>query len=407
MDKTELKILPGGRGGDKSKKESERLDTFLDGLADPGLLHSLREDDSRRRRWLLLAALVLGLLLGGGGTWLSLRSLADAPVPSSSPEQEARVLVSQGEELMKVKEIARAWIYLRLATRLAPDLVDTWDALGRSYLYGGQTAEAERAMRRCLELDPGHTRAYHVLGDLYFFSGDNRKARENWRKAGARRALARLNLLEGRFAEATPLIRELARETPDDRYVKLMREALRAGRLTPELRRLLGHHYVFSRNPETAEGWSLFYAGRYTEAATTFSLALQSEPDGSAAIGRGWCLLKMGSFRDAQSYFEQALATWPSSYSAMNGLAWSRKGQGQSEGALRMWEKLLAMPHTIHIEIPESLKGMGMVYFERGDYARANSYLGQSLLMNPYDPEAKKLLDQTLRKLENPRQQGR
>jgi tetratricopeptide (TPR) repeat protein len=301
---------------------------------------------------------------------------------------------------MRGKQLNRARIYLQLATRLAPNLVDTWDALGRSYFYAGQTAETERAMRRCLELDPGHTRAYHVLGDLHFYTGDNAKARENWEKAGARRAITRLNLLENRTAEAAPMVRELARETPDDRYVKVMQEALRIGRITPELQRQLGPHYIFSRNPDTAKGWRLFYAERYPEASTTFSRALQREPgDGSAMIGRGWCLLKMSSFREAQSDFEQALATWPSSYSAINGLAWSRKGQAQSVGALRLWERLLGMPHTTHIEIPESLKGIGMVYFERGDYARANSNLARSIVMNPYDQEAKKLLDQTLQKM--------
>lgn len=399
-DKKDLKTLPRSRGGsDRSKKESERLDDFL-GLSDPVVVRSLREDDARRKRWMLAAALILGLLIGSGGTWLVLRFMAEPVSTSSSNEEEARLLVSQGEALMRGKELNQAFVYLELATRLAPDLVDTWDALGRSYFYAGQTAEAERAMRRCLELDPGHTRAYHVLGDLSFYTGDNAKAREYWQKAGAKRAVARLNLLENRMEEAAPLIRELARDTPDDRYVPLLQEALRLDRITPKLQGQLGPHYIFSRNPETAKGWRLFYSGRYTEAATTFSYALQREPkDGSAMIGRGWCLLKLSSFREAQSYFEQALATWPSSYSAINGLAWSRKNLEQSEGALRLWERLLGMPHITHIEIPESLKGMGMVYFERGDYPRANSYLARSFMMNPYDQETKKLLDQTLQKL--------
>lgn len=399
-DKRDLRILPGGGGSDRRKGESERLDKFL-GTADAGLLSSLRQEEARRRRWMLAAALILGLLGGSGGTWLALRAQqkTDPAAAAASVEAEARVLVSQGEELMKVKELDRAWVYLQLAARLAPDLVDTWDALGVAYTYGGQLPEAERAMRRCLELDPGHARAYHVLGDLNFYSGDNKKARENWEKAGAKRALARLDLLENRFADAAPIIRDLERETPDDRYIKIMREALRLGHLTPEMRRLLGRHYVLSRNPETAKGWRLFYAGRYPEAATTFSQALRKEPgDGSAMTGRGWCLLKLNSFREAQSYFDQVLATWPSSYSAMNGLAWSRKGLDQSEGALRMWERLLAMPHMTHIEIPESLKGVGMVYSERGDYARASSYLARAVAKNPYDPETRKLLEQATEK---------
>ena len=400
-DTRDLKILPGGRGSDRQKKETERLDTFLDRLSDPGLLNSLRDEESRRRRWMLGVALLLGLLLGGGGTWLILRAREEAPAPLASAEEDARVLVSQGEELMKVKEIDRAWVYLRLASRLAPNLVDTWDALARSYLYGGQTVEAEGAARRCLEIDPGHTRAHHILGDLHFYAGDGYdKARAAWKSGGAKRALARLGLLEDQLAGTAPLIRELAREIPDDHYVQIYVEALNLGRLTPEMRKALEPHYVLSRNADTALGWRLFHAGRYAEASTTFSRALQREPgDGSAMTGRGWCLLKMGAFREAQSDFERVLATWPSSYSALNGLAWSRKGQGQSEAALRLWERVLELPHTTHIEIPESLKGVGMVYYERGDYARANSYLAQSFLKNPYDSETRKLLGQTLDKL--------
>ena len=63
-----------------------------------------------------------------------------------------------------------------------------------------------------------------------------------------------------------------------------------------------------------------------------------------------------------------------------------------------MWERLLAMPHMTHIEIPESLKGIGMVYSERGDYARASSYLARSVARNPYDPETRKLLEQATEK---------
>ena len=45
-DIRDLKILPGGGGSDRRKKESERLDKFLDGLADPGVVRSLREEDA-------------------------------------------------------------------------------------------------------------------------------------------------------------------------------------------------------------------------------------------------------------------------------------------------------------------------------------------------------------------------
>ncbi|HEY7215586.1 MAG TPA: tetratricopeptide repeat protein, partial [Thermoanaerobaculia bacterium] len=237
-----------------------------------------------------------------------------------------------------------------------------------------------------------------------FYSGDWSSAKKNFAKAGKRdRAFARLALLENRFDDAVPLIQRLVVDLPDDPYVQVMAKALRTGRLTPELRLLLEPTYLVSRNPDTALGWRLFYFHRYEEASAAFSRALRGTPrDGSAMAGRGWSLLKLGLVREAQSDFEKVLLTWPSNYSALNGMAWSLKAQGQAEGALKLWQRVLELPHRPHVEIPESLKGLGTVYYERGDYVRANQYLARSALLNPYDAETSALLEETLRKLPLP-----
>lgn len=396
----------GGGGGDRRQTESERLDRFLD--LDPTLARSLREDE-RRRQWLLAAAaLILGLLVGGGGVWL-LRYRSSEPPSSQAPaapsEERAMSLVNQGKKLMLAKQFEPAWTNLELAVEIAPGLVDAWDTLALAKFYGGQTTQAERAARRCLELDPGYTRAHHLLADIHFYAGDDLEVvKDLLRKSGTSRGVIRMTILQGRIDEARPMIRELARETPDDRYVRVMSEVARLGHLTPELRRMLEPTYAASRNPETASGWRLYYARRYEEASAAFNRALQREPrDPSAILGKGWCLLQAGTpaaARQAQSLFEQVLTVRPGNYSAMNGLAWSRKAQGQAEGAVTLWERVLALPHRPHIEIPESLKGLGLVAFERGDYERASSHLAQSFALNPYDPETEKLLNEAIRKLQ-------
>jgi tetratricopeptide (TPR) repeat protein len=161
---------------------------------------------------------------------------------------------------------------------------------------------------------------------------------------------------------------------------------------------------VASRNADTAQGWRLFYQRRYEEASATFSQAISRDPrDGSALIGRGWCLLRIGTPREAQSAFEQVLATWPTSYSALNGLAWSRKAQGQTESALALWHQMIdELPRVDQMEISDVLKGLGTVYYDRGDYLQANFYLASSVLKNPFDPEAATLLQSTLGKLQVP-----
>src|SRR5215203_3422164 len=197
------------------------------------------------------------------------------------------------------------------------------------------------------------------------------------------------------------MIRQLARDLPDDPYVQVMDDAVRVGRLTPELRRRLEPTYLASWSEDTAQGWRLYYGKRYEEASTAFNHALQKDSrDGSAMIGRGWCLLRIGTPREAQSAFEQVLLRWPSNYAALNGMARSLKAQAMAEGAVKLWERVLELPHRPHVEIADSLKGLGTVYYERGDCERSSFYLTKSNLLNPYDAETAKLLETTAEKLE-------
>ncbi len=395
--------ISSGRGK-QGGIQKEQLDHLL---ADPGLIQSLQQEESRRRLWLFaVAALALGLLLGGGAAWWlrgEIRGEREAAAADNlgaqSSEEMARILTTNGLALAKAKEIQKAWAYLRLATELSPSLVDAWDALAVTHFYGGQMDEAERAFRRCTEIDPGYQRGYHGQGDVYFYTGDNRKAEEHWLKGEALRGVARLRLLEGRFAEAAPIVRDLERRTPDQWFVRLMAEAVRTGHLTPEMRLQLEPGFVGSRSPETARGWRLFFSRRYNEASAAFGRALADRPqDGSALLGRGWCRLRTGKIKEAQADFDGVLKTWPSNYSALNGLGWSLKAQGRTDGAAAAWKRVLELrPESP--ETPESLKGLGLIAFDRGDTEEARRYLTQSFLQNPYDLETQTFLEDALKKL--------
>ena len=392
-----LRLLFGGRGGWKSDG-TERLDGFL---ADPALVRSLREDDLRRKRLpLILTSLLVGLLLGAGGMLLGLYLWRPVSFQSgASAAMMARILASQAQTAWRAKELDQAVSHAQLAVELAPNLVDAWDALALSLFYSGQTVKAEQAAQKCLKIDAGYTRAYLLLGDFSFYTGAWKQAEAYWRKApDAKRNLAGLLLLENRFEEATPRVRELARDRPDDPMVRVMREAVQLGRLTPELQRKLAPDFVASRNPDTAEAWDLFWDGRYEEASAVFSRALSKSPrDGSAIIGRGWCLLQIGSPREAQSAFDQALAFWPSSYSALNGRAWTNKALGQTEGAEAIWRQLVTdFPRSEEMEIPSCYKGLGTLHYERGDYVGASYYLTRARLGDPFDREITSLLRSSL-----------
>jgi len=378
--------------------EADRLDAFL---ADPDRLRSSQDEVWRRRRLsLAFSSLLGGLLLGAGGMLLGLYLWKPVIFQTgASSAMMARILASQAQTAWRAKELDQAVSHAQLAIELAPNLVDAWDALALSLFYSGQTVQAEQAAQRCLKIDAGYTRAYLLLGDFSFYTGDWKQAETYWRKApDAKRSLAGLLLLENRFEEATPRVRELARDRPDDPMVRVMREAVQLGRLTPELQRKLAPDFVASRNPDTAKAWDLFWDSRYEEASTVFSRALSKSPqDGSAIIGRGWCLLQIGSPREAQSAFDQALAFWPASYSALNGRAWTNKALGQTEGAEAIWRQLVTdFPRSEEMEIPSCYKGLGTLHYERGDYAGAIYYLTRARLGDPFDREITSLLRSSL-----------
>jgi tetratricopeptide (TPR) repeat protein len=388
-----LKALFGA--GARSEQDSALLDTFLKDLADPGLISSLQEEEHRRRRWLLaVAALALGLLLGVGGAWWFLARARTAPHDSRAP---ARLLASLGAAFARAKEIPLAWTALREATARAPHLAEAWAALGLANLYGGQMDAAERAFRRCAEIDPGNPRGLQGLGDVYFATGEYEMAEEVWLKGGAMRSVARLRLLAGRFAEAAPLFHQLAEKTPDPVYTPVMVEALRAGRLTPELRQRLGPGIVGSRTAATAHGWRRYFAHDYQAADAELSGVLAGDPrDDSARLGRGWCRLKTRSFGPARTDFEAVLKTAPSNYSAWNGLGWCQKAQGEPRQAAAAWSQGLAL-NPESPEAPETLKGLGLLAFERKDPAQAAAFLSRSLLQDPYDLETRALLEEVLK----------
>ena len=59
----------------------------------------------------------------------------------------------------------------------------------------------------------------------------------------------------------------------------------------------------------TEDGWALFEAGRFVEAAVRFSQAVRLDTTSADAHnGRGWSFLKLDSLEMATSHFEEALA---------------------------------------------------------------------------------------------------
>ena len=66
----------------------------------------------------------------------------------------------------------------RHMTEADPDNAMGWFSLGGAYKDGGYNEEAARSLRRAIELDPGLSRAYQLLGQLLIASDDTESAED-------------------------------------------------------------------------------------------------------------------------------------------------------------------------------------------------------------------------------------
>jgi tetratricopeptide (TPR) repeat protein len=86
--------------------------------------------------------------------------LADALPYLENPQSVAgRILLNRG----RYPEALR---YLERAVELGPDNGNNLLALGRAYLFGARRTDAERVLRRLLQLDPNHAMARRLLAQV-------------------------------------------------------------------------------------------------------------------------------------------------------------------------------------------------------------------------------------------------
>ena len=207
---------------------------------------------------------------------------------------------------------------LAIALQKAPDNIDALSALAKTYTDDNKLTEAEELLHRAIELQPRFWRSHDNLGNFLF--------------------------QVGRYADAVPVYRRSVELTPDNataynnlgaalQMVNEFDQAAEALQKSLEIE--------VTESASSNAGSSLFFAGRFDEAAVMYRQATELAPDRFDLWGNLADAERLGShpdaaidhYRRAITLAEDALSINPNNGMTMALLSHYSAGAGQPERA--------------------------------------------------------------------------
>lgn len=288
---------------------------------------------------------------------------------SKEREYDAISWLMLGVDEEKKKNFAEAERAYRKALELNPKTENAWHRLGVVLMFSGRSQEAEKALRRALELKPDLADAMADLGNALQLRGEK---------------IERKELLEKAFA--------LSPSSPLVAYsVALMRQEVRdyAGMIAPL-------QTAARADPRNAQIWSwlgdaLLRTGRPEEGYKALKTAQEIDPKNPTMLSvmAAYHGLR-GQHAEALSFAEQSLAI-----SGADAMGWSNKGYsllklGRFADAVQALETAVRLqPDFAGIWI-----NLGEAYFRQGQLGKAIMTLEKAITLAPAAVDAKSYLAQ-------------
>ncbi|MFZ5621970.1 MAG: tetratricopeptide repeat-containing sulfotransferase family protein [Pseudomonadota bacterium] len=315
--------------------------------------------------------------------------------PAQSTKNQASSLYQAG----RLPEAGAA--YAQLCTQFPRD-PEAWNMLGVIRGRLGAAQEAERYLRRALELDPQYGPAWSNLGTLMQHAGRLDDAAACFRRSlsiNPADAVACNNLgtvlrEQGKVAEAMDCYRAAVRMKPrhaqaHNNLGTLLHEQCNAQDAIESYRKALKAEPRFAQAHYNL-GVSLQSVGAHDQALYHYEKALQLEPgmtDAVAAIAR--MHEKEGRFDDARKRLEPYLDGHPPPPIALAYAILSRHTQDQRRAATLL-EEAVAQARPSPVQRQEMEFALGDLYDDLGDYDRAFHHYRTANGLRPgrFDAEA-------------------
>ncbi len=263
-----------------------------------------------------------------------------ANVPADAPADD---LYEAGTAALQAGKTATAIPLLKRATELQPKFKQAWDALGLAYMQSGRLEDAVTAFRKQIEQNPADERASDYLGIAL-----DRLQRDDEAATAFRKQIAAYPLDTIAHAALGSILLD------QHRYSEAVRELEKGAILTPENAQL-----------QVSLGRAYLKAGDKPKALASFQKAIELAPSPAMWNDVAFSLAEQGVELDkAQQYAESAIKAACAELAKANVMQFTAEDFAQVSGIGDYWDTL------------------GWIYFQRGDFRKAQRYVRAAWLLN-------------------------
>lgn len=269
--------------------------------------------------------------------------LPNSPAPEKPPPVARDVVLEYGRYLHSAGQAGRALPFLRLATELAPDTPDAFQALGQALAASGDRDQAKAALERFQELS-----------------------------SDAGNEVASVNRMRRDIAD------------PTGREVRSALDLAAGGDIEQALEILAREAQLAANDPRPAYAASsiLLGAGRSEEALAAADRALATAPERADGLyQRGAVLMSLKRLVEAEEMFGRALEAQPTHPAALADYAVLLMGDNRNDEARGLLERLLEIRPADALA-RSHLERIGRAPNAEEDDERASAQIGREQMRN-------------------------